>query len=101
METLKKIGAVILTVLLTIWSYIRQFFSWAFAALKRRVKWHKRNARKKRRPIFHLTLFPVILIYLEILLRLYRKQGVFHDLFYPVIFAISFGFLLSALTSLF
>lgn len=47
------------------------------------------------RECWHLILLPVVFAYDEILLRLFTDTGVFHRLFYPLVFACSAGFLLS------
>ncbi len=45
-------------------------------------------------------LFPLVLIYYEILARAFTKTPIFPNLIYPVLFAAALGFLLSAVMSL-
>ncbi len=49
----------------------------------------------------HYLLFPIVLVYYEILLRLFTRTPFWRNLFYPVIFAVSFGLLISAVLALF
>lgn len=49
----------------------------------------------------HFCFFPVVIVYYEIILRLFTKTPFFQNLFYPIVFGLSFGFLLSGVTSLF
>lgn len=67
-----------------------------------RLFWRKwlRWYRSKKFKLPHLLLFPLLLIYLEIILRLFAGTNVFHHLAYPILFAISAGLLLSAITSI-
>ncbi len=51
--------------------------------------------------LYQYILFPLVMVYYEILLRLFTKTPLFKSLFYPVIFALSAGFLLAAVTSFF
>ena len=57
--------------------------------------------RRQKWQVSHLALFPVVLIYMEIMLRLFTKTGVFKALIYPLLFALACGFLCAAVTSLF
>ena len=57
--------------------------------------------RRQKWQVSHLALFPVVLIYMEIMLRLFTKTGVFKALIYPILFALACGFLCAAVTSLF
>ncbi len=73
-----------------------------YARSKRQT--HNRTAGRRAlsRPApFRLFLFPALLIYLELLLRLFARRGFFRNLFYPVIFAIAAGLLLAIITSAF
>ena len=56
---------------------------------------------KRRSPALRLFLFPVVLVYLELLVRIFARNGVFKHLFYPVIFALAGGLFLAAVLSLF
>ncbi len=49
---------------------------------------------------FSYLLFPLVLIYYEILARLFTKTPLFPHLLFPVLFAASLGFFLSAIFSL-
>ncbi|MCD7748790.1 MAG: LTA synthase family protein [Oscillospiraceae bacterium] len=49
----------------------------------------------------HLALFPAVLVYEEVLLRLFGSAGLFQSLIYPVIFGLAAGLAAAALTSLF
>ncbi len=49
----------------------------------------------------HFFLFPIVLVYYEIILRLFTRTPVWQNLFYPVIFAVSFGLLLSGILAFF
>ena len=49
----------------------------------------------------HLLLFPVLLLYCEILLRLFTGTGIFQHLIYPVLFGLSLGLLLNIPTTFF
>ncbi len=57
--------------------------------------------RIRQNRLYQYLLFPGVLVYYEILLRLFTGTSLFSHLFYPVIFALSFGFLLSGILSLF
>ncbi len=46
--------------------------------------------------IQHYLLFPIVLVYYEIILRLFTHTPFWQNLFYPIIFAVSFGLLISA-----
>ena len=85
-----------------------------FALFHRRVRRFLGNARVERprtkqgkprliyvRECFHLFLLPMVFIYDEILLRIFTETGVFHRLFYPVVFAAAAGFLASVFTNFF
>ncbi len=50
---------------------------------------------------YSYLLFPLVLIYYEVLARLYTGTPLFSNLIYPVLFAAALGFLLSAVLSLF
>ena len=73
-----------------------------FSLLHTHTEWHRQRARKRRSANRHFLLFPLVLIYLEFLLRLFNKNiPTFRAFFYPIIFAVSLGIFLSALTTLF
>lgn len=59
----------------------------------------KIKQRKKQFP--HLYLFPLVLVYFEVMLRLFSGTGLFAHLIYPVLFGLAAGFFLSCITSLF
>ncbi len=54
-----------------------------------------------RNRMYQYLLFPAAMLYFEFLLRIFTKTPLFQTAFYPIVFAISFGFLLSAILSLF
>ncbi len=49
----------------------------------------------------HCLLFPLVFLWDELLLRLFTGTPLWRDLFFPIIFALSAGLLLSAVTALF
>lgn len=56
---------------------------------------------RMKKSFYHIFLFPTILIYFEILLRIFGRTGIFSHLIYPVLFGIGTGLLFSCGTSLF
>ncbi len=54
-----------------------------------------------RRRMYQYLLFPATIVYFEIVLRIVTGSPVYQTLFYPIVFGISFGFLVSAVLSLF
>lgn len=49
----------------------------------------------------HLALFPAVLVYQEVLLRLFGGSGFFSNLLYPILFGLSAGLVCACLTSAF
>ncbi|MCF0142053.1 MAG: sulfatase-like hydrolase/transferase, partial [Parasporobacterium sp.] len=64
-------------------------------------KMDRARAKKetRRRYIKHLILFPVVLIYLELMLKLLTGTGMFTHFIFPVLFGISAGLFFSIITS--
>lgn len=54
-----------------------------------------------KKNFYHIFLFPIILIYFEILLRIFSRTGVFSHLIYPILFGLGTGLLFSCITSVF
>ncbi len=65
------------------------------------VKFIRFLQKISRLQLEHLFLFPVVFLWDELLLRLLTGMPLFSHLIYPIIFAISAGFICSAVTSLF
>ncbi|MCD7845474.1 MAG: LTA synthase family protein [Oscillospiraceae bacterium] len=65
----------------------------------------RRKARRRGRgrawTLPHLALFPAVMVYEEVLLRLFGGTGLFRGLIYPVLFGLAAGLLAACLTSLF
>ena len=57
--------------------------------------------RRQKWQVSHLGLFPAALVYMEIMLRLFTKTGLFKSLIYPLLFGLACGLLCAALTSAF
>ena len=57
--------------------------------------------RRQKWQVSHLGLFPAALVYMEILLRLFTKTGLFKSLIYPLLFGLACGLLCAAITSAF
>lgn len=79
--------------------YIRNFF-----IVMRKDVPHGRNGKKlrpKKAACAQLFVLPLFFVYCEILLRAFGKVSFFHNLFYPIVFALSFGFFVSAVLMLF
>ena len=60
-----------------------------------------RKKQKKRSYFPHLYLFPVVLIYFELVLRLFAGTGLFSHIIYPILFGLAGGFFFACITSLF
>ncbi len=66
------------------------------------VKKSRRQIRRiSRKRLPHFILFPIVFLWDELLLRLFTGTSLWRNIFYPIIFAISAGLFVSALTSLF
>ena len=79
--------------------YIRHFF-----IVMRKDVPRGRNGKKlrpKKAACGQLFLLPLFFVYCEILLRAFGTGSFFHNLFYPIVFALSSGFFISAILMLF
>ncbi len=54
-----------------------------------------------KKSIYHIIIFPIVLVYFEVLLRAFAKTGIFSDLLYPVLFGVGAGLFFSCITSVF
>ncbi len=69
------------------------------AEFVQRLRKQIRHLSRRRWP--HFLLFPIVFLWDELLLRLFDGISLWRNLLYPVIFALSAGLFVSALTSLF
>ncbi len=61
----------------------------------------RRWSREQTWTLPHLALFPAVMVYEEVLLRLFGSAGFFQSLIYPVLFGLAAGLVAACLTSLF
>ncbi|MCD8322038.1 MAG: LTA synthase family protein [Oscillospiraceae bacterium] len=61
----------------------------------------RRWSREQTWTLPHLALFPVVMVYEEVLLRLFGGAGFFQSLIYPILFGLAAGLVAACLTSLF
>ena len=54
--------------------------------------------RRQKWKLNHLALFPVVIVYYELLLRLFCGIGMFRNLIYPLLFGLAFGLICTCIT---
>lgn len=79
--------------------YIRRFLSRALYNLPRHANGKKRILYMSE--TLHLWMFPILLLYDEVLLRGFTGTGIWKNLFYPIIFGLAYGLFLNIPTILF
>lgn len=68
---------------------------------KRKFKRELKSFIMELKKIIHYHMLPIVMVYFEILLRIFTGTGVFPYVIYPVLFGISAGFFVTSITSLF
>lgn len=68
---------------------------------KKHMRAHKEHIEHMENHMYHIVIFPVVLVYFEIMLRIFNKTGIFSHLIYPVLFGLGTGMLLSYATSVY
>ena len=61
----------------------------------------KKVTRKDSQGIVHVIFFPLMIVYCEVMLRLFTKTDLLTNILYPVLFGLSAGMLISIITMLF